>query len=330
MSHILLGIDPTYVARSPYVAAVRAGQALSPADINLDINASGRIYMLPNIAGFVGADTVAMVLASGIHLADDMTLALDIGTNGEMVLGNRKTLLCCSTAAGPAFEGARIMHGMRAADGAIDRVDWTPRGLDVHCLGDQPARGICGTGLIDSVAALLDAGVLDTTGLLGEADDLTGASALLADRLVKSNSDTAFQLVPPEHSAIEKGIVLTQRDIREVQLAKGAVAAGISVLMAEMGVSPKDLDRIILAGAFGNYIRKERAMRVGLIPQIPIEKVSFVGNAAGAGARMALVSAPCRPEAEALSQRIRYIELAGQPGFQMLFADAMIFPGEAP
>jgi len=330
MNHIITGVDPTYVAQSPYVAAVRAGQNIHPAELGIRINEGGNVYALPNIAAFVGGDTVAMILSAGLHLSDAMTLALDIGTNGELVLGSREKLICCSTAAGPAFEGARIAHGMRAADGAIDRVDWDGGDLRIHTLGDKKARGICGTGLIDAVAALLDAGVVDPTGLMQSPEEIPPQGAALAKRIVARDSQTAFQLVAARDSGLEKGIVLTQRDIREVQLAKGAISAGISVLMGEMGISADNLERIVLAGAFGNYIRKERAMRVGLIPSIPLDRVHFVGNAAGAGAKLALLAAPCRPEGEELSRRVRYVELGGRPDFQMLFAEAMIFPGEVP
>jgi len=325
MSHLAMAVDPTFVAQAPYVAAVKIGLNMKQQELGFRINEAGNIYALPNIAGFVGGDTVAMILAVGLHLTEEITLAIDIGTNGEIVLGNRERLVVCSTAAGPAFEGARITKGMRAADGAIDRVDINGGDVSIHVIGDGKARGICGTGLIDAVAALLDAGVVNTTGLMLGPDELPEKSRGLARRLSDSPTGMQFMLASPEESVVPSGVALTQRDIREVQLAMGAIAAGTATLMTELGVEAKDIRRVVLAGAFGNYIRKDRAMRVGIIPRIPLERVRFVGNAAGAGARMALTSSPCRPEAEEISQKVQYMELAGRADFQSLFAEAMLF-----
>jgi len=328
MSHLAMSVDPTFVAQAPYVAAVQEGLNMLPQELGIMINRWGNIFALPNIAGFVGGDTVAMILAVGMHLSDEMTLAIDIGTNGEIVLGNKAGLVSCSTAAGPAFEGARIRQGMRAADGAIDRIDIDCSNVKVHVLGDAPARGICGTGLIDAVAALLDAGVINGMGLMVGPDELPDNCKILESRLSETETGMQFMLVAPEESAAPNGVALNQRDVREVQLAMGAIAAGTATLMGELGIQKEDIKRVVLAGAFGNYIRKDRAMRVGILPDLPIERIHFVGNAAGAGAQMALMSGPCRPEAYELSTRVKYIELAGRADFQMLFAESMIFGDE--
>ena len=323
MVHLLLKLDVTNIAQAPFIAALRRGTYAEPRDLGLPINRRGRIYVGPSIAGFIGADTVGVILATGMHRSDTVRLAIDIGTNGELVIGNRDRLLACSTAAGPAFEGARIRYGMRASAGAIDRVDVVDGDLRVHTIGDEPALGLCGTGLIEAISVGRQTGIIDAMGRMVDPGDLPRG---LAARLLQNGDAPAMVLADGDASGGEHPVLLTQKDVREVQLAKGAIHAGAQVLMSEFGIAPEELDAVLLAGAFGNYIRPDRARCVGLLPEVPIEKVHFVGNAAGAGARAMLLDSRLRPEVEELSLGVEHVELSGRTDFQQLFAEAMIFP----
>ena len=326
MNHILLGIDPRNIGEMPFVTAVRKAVNAKADRLGVKIRPGGNIYALPNIAGFVGGDTVGMVLSACLHCEDDLVLAIDIGTNGEIVLGSKNRIVCCSTAAGPAFEGARIEFGMRATDGAIDRVVIN-HDVELNVLGDAEPRGICGTGLIDAISEMLSKGIIEDTGRMCPADELpAGTSDAVRRRCVESEDGAQFILA---HNGPEgKPVVLTQRDVRQVQLAKGAISAGATSLMAVMGVRPDDLHAVLLAGAFGNFIRRSQAKRIGLLPNVLNEKIRFIGNAAGTGSKMALASRHCRAEAEDISRKCEFIELATRPDFQMAFAEAMIFPAE--
>ena len=325
MNHLLLRLPVDAIARAPFVAASASAHSVSARGIGLKMHRRGRLYTAPLVAGFVGADTVGVILATGMHASDGLRLAIDIGTNGEIVLGTRERLLACSTAAGPALEGARIRCGMRAADGAIDRVDIEDDAVTVRTIGDAPATGLCGTGLIDAVAAMVAAGVLEPTGRMRPADDPADAAPGLARRIRTADGETSFLLA--EGAGRARDVLLTQRDVREMQLAKGAIAAGVGSLLEEFGASLDDVEAVLLAGAFGNYIRPDRARAVGLLPDVPLEKIRFVGNAAGAGARMLLVNRNLRHVAADVAKGVEHVELSRRPDFQTRFADAMIFPG---
>jgi len=318
MNHILLGIDPTPLAHAPY-EAVLLGSKLTPAgELGIRIRPSGRAYTMPNIAGYVGGDTVGVILAAGMHECEGIQLALDIGTNGEIVLGGRDRLVACS--------GARIRHGMRAAEGAIEKVV-IDGDVQVNVIGGWRPRGMCGTGVIDAIAALLEAGIVEATGRMlapSELPDSIGDA--LRRRVVERHDQICFELVHAEDSATGEPICLTQRDVRQIQLGKGAISAGTSIILREYGASCEDLDAVLLAGAFGNFVRARSAIRIGLLPDVPIDKVKFIGNAAGTGAKMVLAGKTCRQEAESLAKQTRYVELAGRPDFQMEFAEAMLFP----
>ena len=325
MTHLLLGLETANIARAPFIPALRQGMAAEARELGLKINKRGAIYVAPNIAGFVGADTVGVILATGLRDSSSMRMVIDIGTNGELVLGNADRLLVCSTAAGPAFEGARIKYGMRAAAGAIDRVDVCEGKLRVHTIGDASAMGLCGTGLIEAVGTCLELGIISQTGRMVKASDLPNLSAELAARVQGQDGEAAFVLVRAEETNSGHPVLLTQRDVREVQLAKGAIFAGASVLMAEMGVTINDLDEVMLAGAFGNFIRPDRARCVGLLPPVPLEKVRFVGNAAGTGSRMLLLNRRLRETVEQISLGVEHLELSGRADFQNLFVESMFF-----
>jgi len=257
-------------------------------------------------------------------------MAIDIGTNGEIVLGMRDRLIACSTAAGPAFEGARIRYGMRAATGAIDRVDLDGDRLILHTIDEAPPVGLCGTGLLDAVVALVEAGIVRPNGAMRSAGDLAECPPELARRVVGTDGDLGFVLASDDETRIGHPVLLTQKDIREVQLAKGAIAAGAAMLLEEFGATAADLEEVLLAGAFGNFIRPDRALAIGLIPNVPREKVKFVGNAAGVGARMLLVNRDLRSVAEDVARGTEHIELSRRPDFQQRFAEAMHFPTGRP
>ncbi len=328
MNHLLLKLPVEAIGRAPFVAASTAGREVPAREAGLKIHRRGRLYTAPLIGSFVGADTVAVILATGMHERPGLRLAIDVGTNGEIVLGTPERLLACSTAAGPAFEGARIRYGMRAAAGAIDRVDVAKGDLRVHTIEDAPPVGLCGTGLIDAVAALLETGVVTPTGQMLRAEDLSDRPALAA-RAVGADGDAGVVLATAEESGVEHPILLTQRDVREVQLAKGAIAAGIASLLEEFGAGPEEIDEVLLAGAFGNLIRPEHARAIGLIPDVSLDRVRFVGNAAGAGARMLLVSRALRQTSEDVARGVEHVELSQRPGFHERFAEAMLFAAPA-
>jgi len=325
MLHLLLGLPVDHLGRAPFVPVTSGAQALSARSAGLRVHPRGRLYTGPMVAGFVGADTVAVVLATGMHAGEGLRLAVDIGTNGEVVLAAAGRLLACSTAAGPALEGARIRDGMAALPGAVDRVDLEAGRLRVRTIGDAPAAGLCGSGLVDAVAVLREAGLVTETGRLAEPGAWEGP-ADLAGRLRRTDDGPAFCLVEEGEHGAPRAVCLTQRDIRELQLAKGAIAAGVATLLEVAGARPQDLEAVYLAGAFGSAIRPGRAQAVGLLPrEVPPEQVVSVGNAAGTGARMLLVNRNLRRVAEMVARDIEHVELASRPDFQARFAEAMGF-----
>ena len=325
MSHLFLGLDPTYLASSPFIPVSAHLVRTEAKDVGLEIFAHAPVYMLPNIAGYVGADTLGVILSTGIYKQEGARLAIDIGTNGEIVLAASDKLLTCSTAAGPAFEGAQIQFGMRAANGAIEKVIIDD---DVHLsiIGNAPAKGICGSGLMDIVSELVKAGIVDESGrMLGhdQASHLPDSLQMRLDR----NSAYGNHFILASDSESEH-VVITQKDIRELQLAKAAVYAGIEILLKEAGLSWEELDQVLLAGAFGSYIDKGSALALGLLPPVAPEKIVSVGNAAGAGAKLALLSAELRQEAGELARRVIHVELSTRQDFQEYFMNALGFKVE--
>ena len=296
MHHVLLGIDPTYVGLSPYSAVLRHPLVLSARALRLKVNPEARVCFLPIVAGFVGADAVGAALAMRLDESPAMRAVVDIGTNGEVVMGTRDRLIACSAPAGPALEGAQIRHGMRGAVGAIDRV-WIEDGdLRLHVIGEGPAQGICGSGLIDAVAAALDVGLVDWTGLI-QIERRDRFPAPLAARLTERGEERMLVLVA-RGDAGGGEIVLTQDDIRQVQLAKGAIGGGIRMLQHVLEVPDEALSDLMLAGGFGNYLSIRSAIRIGLIPALPAGRIRYVGNAAALGAQLALVSEAERARAD--------------------------------
>lgn len=293
MHHLLLGIDPTPLVTPPYMPKISKAMEV-PGEELLPIR--GKLRVLPNIAGFVGGDTVGCMVATRFDRLEDLSLLIDIGTNGEMVLGDRRRRIACSTAAGPAFEGARISCGMRGVAGAVDHVTRQEGKLSFHVLGGRPAEGLCGSGLLDLTAALLEEGIIDGTGRLA------GGS---------------YCLCP--------GVVLTQKDVREVQLAKGAIRAGIELLAGKLGVQVEEIQTVYLAGAFGNYLTPASACRIGMIPPALESRVIPIGNAAGEGAKLCAVSREEFAYSQRLAESTEFLELATLSDFQDRFMEALSF-----
>ena len=296
MHHLLLGIDPKPLTTPPYMPKVSEALAL-PAKEYLPIAPAGTLRVLPNIAGFVGADTVGCMAATRFDQFEKLTLMIDIGTNGEMVLGDRTGRLACSTAAGPAFEGAKISCGMRGAVGAVDRV-WLEKGkLQYHVIGEGKAIGLCGSGLLDLVACLLELEEISPSG----------------------------RMECKEYPLADTDVVLTQQDVREVQLAKAAIRAGIELMCQYLHRSVEQIDTVLLAGAFGNYMDPGSACRIGMIPPCLEHKIRPIGNAAGAGAKLSALSGEEFSYAQDLAENTEFLELASMPQFQDSFVDFLCF-----
>ena len=312
MQQLFLGISLRNLAEIPF-APVLTRTEVRDAGEYLPSCLNAKLLIVPDISGYVGADTVGCVLSTGLNRMEDLSLMVDIGTNGEMVLGNRHRMAACATAAGPALEGARIHFGMRGAEGAIDHV-WLENGV-VRCsvIGGGPATGICGSGLIDAVAMLLDTGLINRRGRLQSREQ----AAVLSQHLRELDGQRIFDLAD--------GIYLTQGDIREVQMAKGAIAAGIDLMASHLGIQIEDIRQVLLAGAFGSYIRPESACRIGLLPPVLLEKVRAVGNAAGSGSRRLACNRAELDRAQRIVDQAEFLELAAIPGFQRCFAKNMEF-----
>ena len=330
MHHLFLGLDPTELGQAPFALAVSGAQRLAARDLGLNLHPAARVYILPCIAGHVGADAAGVALSEGPQGHDETTLVVDVGTNAEILLGNRTRVLAASSPTGPAFEGAEISSGQRAAPGAIERVRIDPVTLEprIKVIGcdawsDEPGfaegtdafgvTGICGSGIIEAVAEMYLAGIIRQDGIVD------GSLAVRSDRMIATGRTASYVLW---RGAQE--LTVTQGDVRAIQLAKAALYAGCRLLMDRMGVST--VERIKLAGAFGSYIEPKYAMVIGLIPDCDLDRVASVGNAAGTGARMALLSRRHRAEVEELVTRIEKIETAIEPRFQEHFVNAMGFP----
>ncbi|WP_206811921.1 ASKHA domain-containing protein [Paradesulfitobacterium ferrireducens] len=325
MSHLFLGLDPTYLASSPFIPVSAHLVRAEAKDLGLEIFAHAPVYMLPNIAGYVGADTVGVILSTGVHKQTGIRLAVDIGTNGEIVLAAFGKLWTCSTAAGPAFEGAQIQFGMRAATGAIEKVK-IDKDVHLSIIGNAPAKGICGSGLMDIVSELVKEGIVDESGRMLSREQAVHLPQALQMRL-DHNAVYGNHFILAANPGSEP-VVITQKDVRELQLAKAAIYAGIEILLKEAGLRANDLDQVLLAGAFGSYIDKRSALALGLLPPVAPDKIISVGNAAGAGAKLALLSRHLRAEAEDLARRVTHVELSTRQDFQEFFMKAIGFQSE--
>lgn len=325
MTHLLLGIDVASLGQSPYVPSVCAEVMTRARELSLPFSPEARVIVLPNVAGFVGSDLVGVLLANSWEENGNTRLAVDIGTNGEMALLHEGKTYVCSAAAGPAFEGAGISCGMRGAPGAIDSVA-IGESVEITTIDNRRPIGVCGSGLVDAVARMLDAGIIDETGRLLPSREASRLPAGLQRRLIEGANGSEFVLATKDESGNGTAITLTAADIRRLQLVKGSIRAAIQTLICTAGASVDELSEVLLAGAFGNYIRVESAVRIGLIPAVGRDKVISVGNAAGAGARLALLSHYEADVAKELARNARHLELAVSPDYQMELMECMMFP----
>ena len=327
MHHLLLGISPEYMGVSPFTPAIHRSVDLKARDLGIKVHPSAYVHVLPVEAGFVGADNVGVLIAEEPYLQDERVLIIDVGTNGELVMGNRQLLISSSCATGPALEGAHVKFGMRAAPGAIERIRIDPDTLEVRfkVIGQDPwsseqevssAKGICGSAIIDGMAELFRAGIIDRSGRFNK--------EIPSPRLRMTDGKPEFVIAWKDQTSIGKDITITQQDVRSVQLAKGALYTGAKLMMRRLGI--ESLDKVILAGAFGSYIDPEEAMILGMFPDCDLKKVYAVGNAAGDGARIALLDRDKRAEADDIAQKVEYIELTIEPDFQNEFMEAMQIP----
>jgi uncharacterized 2Fe-2S/4Fe-4S cluster protein (DUF4445 family) len=324
MHHIFAGLAVTQLGASPYVAAVTEALDIPAQAVGLKLAPGAYVHLPPNIAGYVGADHVAMLMAA---LIDPLTgapppqrtvVALDIGTNTEITLAHNGKMVSCSCASGPAFEGAHIHDGMRAAPGAVERVQISDGEVRIHTIGEQPPVGICGSGILDTVAQMLLAEVIDFRGVLRQ-----GHPAVR-----RTDGRLEFILSPAETSGHGRDVLVNRKDVNEIQLAKGAIRTGINILLQEVGLDGQEtaIDDFIVAGAFGTYISIESAVQIGMFPRIPLERYRQIGNAAGAGARQMLVSGERRKLASKIVSQIEYVELSTHPDFMHVFSQALYFP----
>lgn len=328
MHHILLGINPEYMGVAPFTPALHRSVDIKADRFGIDILSAGNIHVLPIEAGFVGADNVGCLIADEPHKKKEMTLLIDIGTNGELVLGNREKLISCSCATGPALEGAQIEFGMRAAPGAIERVKidavtlepiYQVIGNDRWSNGEtnMQAKGICGSAIIDVIAEMFRSGILKKNGQIN--------MELKSPRLRKGDKGVNEYVLAWKHeTSIDQDIVVNQKDVRAIQLAKGALYSGCLIMMRKLGI--KEFDRLAVAGAFGSHIDKVAAMTMGMFPDCDLKKVKYIGNAAGDGARIALLNVDKRKEANEIARKVEYVELALEEDFNDRFGEAMQFP----
>ncbi|MCP5036834.1 MAG: ATP-binding protein, partial [Rhodobacteraceae bacterium] len=325
MHHLFLGIDPTSVGHAPYLPVIRSAYDCSAREAGLRLNREARLFMLPLVAGFVGADTVGVILSTGIDSRDGISVVADIGTNAEVVMKCPHGLFACSSPAGPALEGGQIHDGMRAALGAVDRVTME-NDIRVHTIGEVPALGICGSGLIDTIAALLEVGIIAPSGRLLLAPKGPLSKPLTARLRKGTGGHPEFVLVWAKDSSNRNDIVLTQGDIRQFQLAKAAILGGVVALADRAGVAYDDISEFMLAGGFGNFLDVKSARRVGLIPDLATSQIHYISNAAGLGAQLALISDSERIRAGRLADTVTHISLAGFAEFQKMYLNAMAFP----
>ena len=316
MLHLLLGIDATPISMMPFTPAFREPLYLPAREVGLDIHPGGYVQTLPVIGAYVGADIVAGVIATGLAREDKLRVFVDVGTNGEIVLGSVKRVLCTAAPAGPAFEGSQIRCGMRATDGAIEGVTLSDH-VELQVIGgDIAPKGICGSGLVDTVAQLRLVGLLDAGGKMRSREEVPEHP--LSDRLITIDGVRAFLLA--------ENVYLSQRDVRELQFGKGSIATGIKVLMDVMGVTVADLDEVLLGGSFGSYLNPESAKIIGLVPPVDVDRILSVGNTAGEGAKMSLLSFRERQVAFELPDKIEYVELSGRSDFNDSFVSVLAFP----
>ncbi len=313
MIQLALGIDPEPLSMAPFTIMARELPAASAADFGVEVHPRAPAVLFPALGAYVGPDIVAGVLATGLTLDKRVRLFIDVGTNSEIVLGSSAKALSCAAPAGPAFEAAQIRCGMRAADGAIEGVKIVDGALELTVIGDVEPVGICGSGLVDAVAELVGAGLLDASGKFVATDGPLG------ERMGKLGEEKIFTL--------HGDVFLSQRDVRELQFAKASIATGWAILCADMGIVPEEISQVLLAGSFGSYLSASSAVKIGLVPKLPLTRIVSAGNVAGEGAKIAALSVTERAAASAVLDEVEYVELSGRADFNDLFIDQLAFPG---
>jgi uncharacterized 2Fe-2S/4Fe-4S cluster protein (DUF4445 family) len=318
MIHFLLGLDASRIRKSPYIPSTTAPPPVRAVEVGIQINPRGLLYTMPSIGSWVGGDVTAGILATGLYESSSLTMLIDVGTNGEIVLGNDEWMIACATSAGPAFEGSGVQCGMRASRGAIERVIIDAGGsAEVRTIGDEPARGICGSGLIDAIAELFRAGILDRSGNL-----LLDA----ADRVREVDGRREFVLVDASEAATDSDIVITQPDIENLLRAKAAIYAGAKVLLESTDHTFEDIEQLLIAGGFGNYLDREKAIVLGMIPDVPLDRVRFAGNTSLIGAKMAMLSTDAFERCETIAHSATYYDLITYPAYYEEFMSAKFLP----
>ncbi|MHC4321621.1 MAG: ASKHA domain-containing protein [Planctomycetota bacterium] len=319
MHHFLLGLDPERIRKEPYIPTANFIPPIRAIQIGIDINSRGLLYTLPSVAAYVGADITSGAAAIRLDKEEMPTLLIDIGTNGEVVLGNKEWMVCCSASAGPAFEGSGIKHGMRAAKGAIEIIHITKEfAVSYSAIGNIPPRGICGSGLLDCIAEMLRSGIIDRSGNFQK--------GIKSDRLRVKDDEYEFVLVNKEETGIDSEIVITQADIANLIRSKGAIYAAVSLLIESMGLSVNDVHCVYLAGGFGNYLNVRNAITIGMLPDMPASRIKFVGNTSLTGAKMALLSEDAFETVQNIASQMTYFDLMGNQKYMEEFMSANFLP----
>jgi uncharacterized 2Fe-2S/4Fe-4S cluster protein (DUF4445 family) len=326
MTAIALGVDPEPMGVAPFIMSTQSYPEMPATELGLELHPRARANIFPALGAYVGGDIVAGLLASGMTRDKRVRLFIDVGTNCEVALGSAEGLVCTAAPAGPAFEAAQIACGMRAAEGAIEVVRLRDEGVELGVIGDVDPVGICGSGLVDAVAELVRVGLLDRSGRFVSEEEAAAIAPQLASRLsVRSDGTRMFVLHSPGGDD-EAAVHLSQRDIRELQFAKAAIATGWQLLVEELGITVEEIQQVVLAGSFGSYLSPASAVRIGLVPKLALPRIVSAGNVAGEGAKMALLSLQERHAAEAMLEQVRYIELSDRPDFNDRFVEQLAFP----
>jgi uncharacterized 2Fe-2S/4Fe-4S cluster protein (DUF4445 family) len=327
MTQLVLGMDPEPLGVAPFIMSTRSFARLRASDLGLALHPRATAYLFPALGAYVGGDIVAGILATGMTRDKRLRLFIDVGTNCEIVLGSAERVLTTAAPAGPAFEAAQIKCGMRAAEGAIETIKIDNGELKVGVIGDVAAQGLCGSGLVDACAELAREGFIDESGRYLTDEAARALSPSLADRLVTRGEERIFVLAwKGEPGDLDDCVYLSQRDVRELQFAKAAIATGWKILVDELGVDVSDISQVLLAGSFGSYLSPASAVRIGLVPKLPVARIIAAGNVAGEGAKMVLLSAQERAQAMAVLEEVEYVELSGREDFQDMFVDLLKFP----
>ena len=326
MTQIALGIDPEPLAVAPFIVAARRLPPVTAADFGVHVHPRAPAFVFPALGAYVGGDIVAGMLATGLTRDRRLRLFIDVGTNSEIALGSNERVVATAAPAGPAFEAAQIRCGMRAAEGAIEGVKIAGDDLELEVIGDAAPVGMCGSGLVDAVAQLVSAGLLDHSGRFVPDEQAAEAHPGLAARLVKVGEERVFVLAWRGDDPAN-AVYLSQRDVRELQFAKASIATGWHILLSELGVTESDISQVLLAGSFGSYLSPASAVRIGLVPRLPLPRIISAGNVAGEGAKMAALSLRERSAADAILDEVEYVELSGRSDFNDMFVDQLAFPG---